>query len=203
MADNSEVRSQVKKELRRAARDKFLDMIKPPTSAFKNATEELLHSPNLTPQQREEYEQLQKGIKLYEWNRDALQRGMRMTAKDEYKPEFVDENVRKYNNLTPTQIEAEYSGAFDEAADRFNGIRPLDFNHLNDSLRERLDANAGIRGERLDRGKGGRLDKNMRSNNINRPTAPRMNDLIPDTLRGIARALLRARQKRQSHGGPR
>lgn len=217
MAENSKVSTEVKQILRRAAREKFLDVVKPPTSAFKNATEELLQSPNLTPQQREEYEQLLKGIELYEWNQGALQRGMRVIAKDEYKPEFVDENAGKYDNLTRKQIEAEYSGLFDEAADRFNGVRPTDFNDLNDRLKERLDANAGIRGERLDmttrgnrlnRGRGHRLDRNRQSSTFNQSSAPKTNDFTRHsttigTMRDIARALIEAQQKRRSYGGPR
>lgn len=207
MAEKSETRTQVKQILRHGARDKILDRVKPSTSMFKDATEELLESPNLTPQQREEYEQLKRGIELYEWNQDALQRGMRMIAKDEYKPEFVDENVGKYDNLTRQQIEAEYSGLFDEAAARFNGIRPLDFNDLNDRLKERLDANAGIRGERLDmstkgnrrdRGKGDRLDMNRQGSSFNQPSAPNIG-----TMRDIARTLVEGQQRRRSYGGPR
>lgn len=123
------------------------------------------------------------------------------------KPEFVDENVGKYDNLTRQQIEAEYSGLFDEAAAQFNGIRPLDFNDLNDRLKGRLDANAGIRGERLDmstkvnrrdRGKGDRLDMNRQGSGFNQSSAPNIG-----TMRDIARTLIEGQQRRRSYGSAR
>jgi len=70
---------------------------------------------------------------------------------------------------------------------RDGGIRPYDPEDFYYRLKERLDANSEALGERLDRGKGNRLDNRTQD----RP------------YKDLVRALLEAKQKRPAYGGPR
>jgi hypothetical protein len=164
MADNLERREPLPQALRahpgHNVRDGFRSLLQLHPSIMKNVTQTFLDSPNLTPAQIAEYEDLMKGINLYEWNQRALQRGLHDTAKYEYMPEFMDEFSKTHSSLARRQIEAEYSNLFDEKADQINWIRPYDFNDFYDRLKERLDTNANIRGDRLDtHARGDRLDR--------------------------------------------
>lgn len=122
-------------------------------------------------------------------------------------PVFRYEPRKLHPNLTNEQVEAERKVLLDERAKLFGGNPPL-FDDIHDLLRDRLDANANVRGDkldtttrgdRLDSGRGDRLDKQS--------AGPRTDDFTTHPkpiarLKDIARAILQARQKRQSHGGP-
>lgn len=202
MADNSQGRPPLPQVLRPGPMDNVRDGIRSstelPPSVMKSITQRYLNDPTLTPWQRAQYEDVMKNVKLYEWDKDAPRRGLSEIAKYAYMPEFTGYFSNTYENLTPRQIESEYSTLFDDTVNRNGGLRPYDFDDFYYRLKERLDANSGVRGERLDMGKGNKLDRGKGDRldvNTLGNSSPQLSN-----KKALVRALLNAQQRRPTYG---
>lgn len=138
------------------------------------------------------------------WDRDAP----RKVPGPKNMPVFKYEPRKLHPDLTNEQVEAERKVLLDEREKIFGGNPPL-FDDIHDLLRDRLDANANIRGDRLDTtNRGDRLDSGRGDRLDSQSSRPRTDDFTTrptpiDRLKDIARAILEAQRKRRSFGGPR
>jgi hypothetical protein len=136
------------------------------------------------------------------WDQDAP----RKVEGPKNMPVFKYEPRKLHPNLTNEQVEAERNVLLDERAKLFGGNPPL-FDDIHDLLRDRLDANANIRGDRLDTTtRGDRLDSGRGDRLDKQSSGPRTDDFTTcpkpiARLKDIAPAILEAQQKRRSLGG--
>jgi len=76
---------------------------------MKEITRMMMERPDNSPEQKAYYEDMLRDLDVYERNKSALQRANSYTAKWRYMPEFSGYFSKAYDNLTPRQIEAEYT----------------------------------------------------------------------------------------------